>query len=265
MQKSILLALIFILINYFIVNILIKFYGMLSDNTYKLIKFDKIRINEISNQNKSYLSRIFYRIIYYLINILSVVFIIIIWCWALSKIYSFSTDGKIVNQFLIGVDPIFWALPGLFSAIFFVELPAKMLEIKYEYSNSFIARIFQSSGIFFGTVKGLKIMSNIVYVCIILYVFIIMNWYVRVTDNDIIMRKPFMAKEKSYPISDIKQLQKVEISSEDSGETKYSYRIVFNNSDYIDSYSYLNDDDDLYNKILGFLSKKTGIEITSKD
>lgn len=245
---------------------------------YNLSNFSQYISTSKSLKKKYWIYEIIY-ILFYIVSLFIFSILLALLAGILSDFY-FSIDRA--NLFIIKQDYFYFILGFLFLSISFGFIIPEYV-IKLLLKKRFIEfKIFQKlNRRSLGTARGIKIMFIIICICSFVFTFLILNWYVRVDEENIYVNSFLSLLEVKYDYSEIEYLRIAEKYIDGNGKShdNLTYTIGLNdeenkeiimtsdNLETLTSVQYVNFGNnttniyDKFEKVLEFLSQKSKIPI----
>lgn len=283
---TLIMILVFYIFNFFVLKyeklrLTVKSYG---ENNYFLDDFSQYKIVSKNLRKKYWIYGILYMLIY-IISLFPFTLLFSIMIEIISN-YNFSFDKN--NIFIIRQSYLYFMMGSLFIAIIFSFIISEYITaflLKDKFVDFQIYMNLKRENI--GSVKSVKMLFITTFICVFLFTFLSINWYVRIDESNIYFNSFFNMFEKKHEYSEIEYLRVAEKYMDNSGKSHDNpvYIIGLNSDknkeirlslDNIDSLSYVRyyndkvnwrrnlDMQSQYNGILEFLSQKSNVPIEKK-
>lgn len=280
---TLLMILVFYIFNFFVLKyedlrLTVKSYG---EKNYSLGDFSQYRIASKNLRKKYWI----YKILYLLICIISLFLFTFIFSIIIEIVSNYNFTLIKNNIFTIRQGYLYFMIGSLFMAIIFSFIVPEYVTaflLKDRFVDFQIYMNLRGENI--GSVKSVKVLFIVIFICVYLFTSLSLNWYVRIDDRNIYLNSFFNIFEKKYEYSEITYLRTAEkyMDNNDESHDNPIYIIGLNseknkeikiNSDNFDSLSYVQYSNDKinwgrnsdiqsqYNGILEFLSKKSNVPI----
>lgn len=277
---SFIMILLYFLFNSYILKYekLMSIVDIYAMKNYNLNNFSQYISTSKSLKKKYWIYEIIY-ILFYIVSLFTFSVLLALLAGMLSD-FHFSIDRA--NLFIIKQDYFYFMLGSLFLSISFGFIIPEHV-IKLLLKKRFIEfKIYQKlNRRSLGTARGIKIMFIIICLCVFVFTFLILNWYVRVDEENIYVNRFLSLLEVKYDYSEIEYLRIAEKYIDGNGKShdNLTYIIGLNheenkeiimtldNIETLTSVQYVNFGNnatniyDKFENVLEFLSQKSKIPI----